>query len=127
MRQLLQRGRICGNLNATCSSARLIQKWIPFETSKVMEVRGRTMTWSSSCPTSMKVDAFPWANFPHRVGLHNSCGTLRQLKHATPSELREPVFSKPMDLLSRHPGAAVNNQIVCFGGAFSGLRGSRLY
>jgi hypothetical protein len=52
----------------------------------------------------MKVDAFPWANFPHRVGLHNSCGTLRQLKHATPSELREPVFSKPMDLLSKVAG-----------------------
>jgi L-lactate dehydrogenase complex protein LldE len=45
------------------------------------------------------VDSFPWARFPHRVGLHNSCGTLRHLKHATASELREPLFSKPMALL----------------------------
>ncbi len=31
-----------------------------------------------------KVDAFPWARFPHRVGLHNSCGTLRRLKTRAP-------------------------------------------
>jgi LUD domain len=42
--------------------------------------------------------------FPHRVGLHDSCGTLRRLKHAKPSELNEPYFSKPMDLLSKVDG-----------------------
>jgi L-lactate dehydrogenase complex protein LldE len=30
----------------------------------------------------LKVEAFPWAEFPHKVGLHNSCGTLRALRHA---------------------------------------------
>ena len=51
-----------------------------------------------------KVEGFPWAEFPHRVGLHNSCSTLRRLKHARPSELHEPFFSKPLDLLSKVEG-----------------------
>jgi L-lactate dehydrogenase complex protein LldE len=40
----------------------------------------------------------------HRVGLHNKCITLRRLKTARPSELNEPFFSKPMDLLSKVDG-----------------------
>jgi L-lactate dehydrogenase complex protein LldE len=60
------------------------------------------------------------------------CGTLRQLKHATLSGLREPVFSKPMDLLSKVAGIefvtpARPDECCGFGGTFSGLRGSRLY
>jgi L-lactate dehydrogenase complex protein LldE len=74
------------------------------ETDAVKEVRARTYELIEFLHDILKVDAFPWARFPHRVGLHNSCGTLRQLKHATPSELREPFFSKPMDLLSKVEG-----------------------
>ena len=40
---------------------------------------------------------------PHRVGLHNGCESLRRRKHAN-SELHEPIFSKPMDLLSKVAG-----------------------
>ncbi len=74
------------------------------QTDVVMEVRARTFELVEFLHDILKVDAFPWARFPHRVGLHNSCGTLRQLKHATPSELHEPFFSKPMDLLSKVEG-----------------------
>jgi L-lactate dehydrogenase complex protein LldE len=70
----------------------------------VKEVRARTYELVEFLHDIEKVDAFPWARFPHRVGLHNSCGTLRRLKHATPSELHEPFFSKPMDLLSKVAG-----------------------
>ncbi len=69
------------------------------QTDEVKEVRSRTFELVEFLHDIQKVDAFPWARFPHRVGLHNSCGTLRRLKHALPSELHEPFFSKPIDLL----------------------------
>ena len=59
---------------------------------EVKEVRARTYELVEFLHDIQKVDAFPWARFPHRVGLHNSCGTLRRLKHAAPSELYEPFF-----------------------------------
>jgi len=68
------------------------------QTAEVKEVRSRTFELVEFLHDILKVDAFPWAKFPHRVGLHNSCGTLRRLKHARPSELHEPFFSKPVDV-----------------------------
>jgi L-lactate dehydrogenase complex protein LldE len=58
------------------------------------------------------------------VGLHNSCGTLRRLGHAKPSELHEPFFSKPLDLLSKVEGIqfvtpARPDECCGFGGTFS--------
>jgi L-lactate dehydrogenase complex protein LldE len=58
------------------------------------------------------------------VCLHNSCGTLRGLRHANASELREPYFSKPEALLSKVEGlefvAASRPDECCgFGGLFS--------
>ena len=49
----------------------------------------------------LKVEAFPWTRFPHKVGLHNSCSTLRKLRTAKASEIDEPFFSKPIDLLRK--------------------------
>lgn len=94
------------------------------QTEAVKEVRARTYELVEFLHDILKVDAFPWAKFPHRVGLHNSCGTLRQLKHAAPSELHEPFFSKPMDLLSKVDGIefvtpARPDECCGFGGAFS--------
>jgi len=74
------------------------------QTPEVKEVRARTFELVEFLHDIEKVEAFPWARFPHRVGLHNSCGTLRRLKHAAPSELHEPFYSKPMDLLSKVEG-----------------------
>lgn len=47
----------------------------------------------------LQIREFPWAEFPHKVGLHNSCGTLRALRTASMSEIDEPFFSKPVALL----------------------------
>jgi L-lactate dehydrogenase complex protein LldE len=94
------------------------------QTAEVKEVRARTFELVEFVHDILKVDAFPWARFPHRVGLHNSCGTLRRLKHAAPSELHEPFFSKPMDLLSKVEGIefvtpARPDECCGFGGTFS--------
>jgi L-lactate dehydrogenase complex protein LldE len=94
------------------------------QTDKVKEVRSRTFELVEFLHDILKIDAFPWARFPHRVGLHNSCGTLRGLKHALPSELHEPFFSKPVDLLSKVDGIefvrpARPDECCGFGGTFS--------
>jgi L-lactate dehydrogenase complex protein LldE len=56
--------------------------------------------------------------------MHSSCGTLRRLKCAAPSELHEPFFSEPMDLLSKIEGIkfaipARQDECCGFGGPFS--------
>src|SRR6201987_6024908 len=67
----------------------------------VKEVRARTFELVEFLHDIQKVDDFPWSRFPHRVGLTNGCGPLGRLKHPPPSELPEPFFSKPLDLLSK--------------------------
>jgi L-lactate dehydrogenase complex protein LldE len=94
------------------------------QTNTVKDVRARTFELVEFLHDILKVDSFPWARFPHRVGLHNSCGTLRRLKHATPSELHEPFFSKPMNLLSKVADIAFAtparpDECCGFGGTFS--------
>lgn len=94
------------------------------QTAEVKEVRTHTYELVEFLHGVLKADAFPWAHFPHRVGLHNSCQTLRRLKHAAPSELNEPYFSKPMDLLSKVSGIefvtpARPDECCGFGGTFS--------
>jgi Uncharacterized conserved protein containing a ferredoxin-like domain len=60
------------------------------QTAAVVDIRARTYELVEFLHDILKVDAFPWARFPHKVGLHNSCGPLRGLRHARASELREP-------------------------------------
>jgi len=94
------------------------------QTGDVADVRARTFELVEFLHDILKVDAFPWARFPHKVGLHNSCGTLRGLHHASPSELHEPFFSKPEALLSKVEGLELvkpsrPDECCGFGGTFS--------
>ena len=94
------------------------------QTAEVKRVRDTTFELVEFLHDVLKVDAFPWAEFPHRVGYHNSCNTLRGLNHARPSELHEPFFSKPLDLLSKVKGItfvepARPDECCGFGGTFS--------
>ena len=50
------------------------------QTETVGEVRARTYELVEFLHDVLKVEAFPWARFPHKVGLHNSCGALRGLR-----------------------------------------------
>jgi L-lactate dehydrogenase complex protein LldE len=72
----------------------------------------------------LQVRDFPWAEFPYKVGLHNSCTALRALGHAAVSEIDTPPFSKPMTLLRGvkdiefvHPQRP--DECCGFGGTFS--------
>ncbi|ELS00030.1 (Fe-S)-binding protein [Gloeocapsa sp. PCC 73106] len=72
----------------------------------------------------LKVSEFPWAEFPHAIGLHNSCSSLRGLGHARQSELMDPFFSKTLDLLTKVRGIELispdrPDECCGFGGTFS--------
>ena len=72
----------------------------------------------------LKVREFPWAKFPHKVGLHIGCAGLRGLGLASTSEIAGPAFSKPLALLSKVKGVqlvkpARPDECCGFGGTFS--------
>src|SRR5262249_36783633 len=71
---------------------------------QVKQHRLRTYESLESLHDIQKVAAFPGAKSPHGVGLQNKCFSWPPLKHESPSELHEPFFSKPMDLLSKVEG-----------------------
>lgn len=62
--------------------------------------------------------------FPHRVGLHQSCHGLRELRLAADSELVGPAFDKPRQLLASLEGIELTklqrrDECCGFGGLFS--------
>jgi L-lactate dehydrogenase complex protein LldE len=72
----------------------------------------------------LNVREFPWANFPHKVGLHVGCAGLRALGLASTSEIAGPAFSKPRALLSMVKGVQLvkptrPDECCGFGGTFS--------
>ncbi|MES1953787.1 (Fe-S)-binding protein [Salinisphaera hydrothermalis] len=94
------------------------------QTAAVKHVRENTFELVEYLHDVLKVDAFPWAKFPHRVGYHDSCNTLRNLGHGKPSELRGPDFSKPRALLQKVEGIELvspsrPDECCGFGGTFS--------
>jgi L-lactate dehydrogenase complex protein LldE len=94
------------------------------QTAAVKAVRERTYELVEFLHDIVKVKAFPWAQFAHRVGLHNGCATLRALREASTSEIVEPQFSKPMSLLSTVKGIQFvmperPDECCGFGGTFS--------
>ena len=62
--------------------------------------------------------------FPHQVGLHQSCHGLRELRLATPSELMEPSQGKTRTLLETIKGISLSDlsrpdECCGFGGTFA--------
>jgi L-lactate dehydrogenase complex protein LldE len=91
---------------------------------EVGRVRERTVELEEFIHDLLKVREFPWAEFPHTVGLHRGCPTLRALHAAKASELDEPPFSKPRLLLSKVKGIrfvspSLTDECCGFGGTFS--------
>ncbi len=94
------------------------------QTEAVRAVRARTYELVEFLHDVLEVRDFPWARFPHRVGYHNGCGSLRGLGHASTSELNVAPFSKPLDLLRGVAGIefvapARPDECCGFGGTFS--------
>ena len=94
------------------------------QTDEVKQVRAKTFELVEFLHDVLKVDEFPWADFPHKVALHNNCQTLRGLNIASASERRVNPFSKPKDLLSKVKGLkfvhlARPDECCGFGGTFS--------
>ena len=90
----------------------------------VTRVRQNTYELVEFLHDVLEIDAFPWAHFPHKVGLHNGCASLRALRTAKMSEIDEPFFSKPLALLSGVKGIRFvtpqrPDECCGFGGTFS--------
>jgi L-lactate dehydrogenase complex protein LldE len=94
------------------------------QTPQVRDVRARTVDLIEFLHDVLQVRDFPWAEFPHVVGLHIGCASLRALRMAKMSEVAERAYSKPMDLLRAVRGIAFvtpkrPDECCGFGGTFS--------
>ena len=94
------------------------------QTASVQRVRRSTYELVEFLHDVLEVRDFPWAEFRHTVGLHNGCASLRALRNASVSEVNEPPFSKPRELLAKVKGirfAQPKRPDECcgFGGTFS--------
>jgi len=72
----------------------------------------------------IKPKALPWAKFPHKVSLHNSCHGVRELGLSSPSERNIPPFNKIKDLIQMVEGIDIRepervDECCGFGGMFS--------
>ncbi len=94
------------------------------QTEEVRKVRESTYELVEFLHDVLKVEALPWARFPHKVAYHANCNALRGIGHARPSELNLPYFSKPLNLLQKVEGVELVNlarpdECCGFGGTFS--------
>lgn len=94
------------------------------QTDEVKKVRASTFELVEFLHDVLKVEALPWAEFPHKVAYHGNCNALRGIGHARPSEIAKPFFSKPLDLLRLVKGVEIVNlarpdECCGFGGTFS--------
>ncbi len=67
---------------------------------------------------------FPWAEFPYRVGLHNSCSALRHRREGSTTEIRRNAFLQTTHPASGRQGHRVRearapDECCGFGGTFS--------
>jgi L-lactate dehydrogenase complex protein LldE len=60
------------------------------QTDEVCEVRARTFELTEFLHDILKVEEFPWATFPHKVGIHYNCNSLRGIGLAQASEVNKP-------------------------------------
>ena len=93
------------------------------ESEDVRALRQRTYELCEFLVDIVEVQAID-ARFPHKVGIHQSCHGLRELRLARSSERREPPFSKLRQLLGQVKDIEIvelNRTDECcgFGGVFS--------
>jgi L-lactate dehydrogenase complex protein LldE len=94
------------------------------QNAKTQQIRSHTFELVEFLHDVLQVREFPWAKFPHKVGIHIGCSTLRGLREASFSEVNGPRFSKPRALLSAVKGIKIVepqrvDECCGFGGTFS--------
>lgn len=94
------------------------------QTDEVKAVRAKTFELVEFLHDILKIEALPWAEFPHKVAYHSNCNALRGIGHARPTELNRPFFSKPLNLLKKVKGLEIvdltrPDECCGFGGTFS--------
>ncbi len=87
------------------------------------ELKAKTFELCEFLTDVLRVDEWP-GKFPHKVGLHQSCHGLRELRMGSSSERVEPSFNKPRQLLQMLDGiefAELTRPDECcgFGGTFA--------
>lgn len=87
------------------------------------ELKAKTFELCEFLVDVVKLDRIP-RSFPHRVGLHQSCHGLRELRLGQSSELVAPAFSKARQLLELVEGVqlvplARADECCGFGGTFA--------
>jgi len=93
------------------------------QTDDVTHVREHTYELVEFLHDFLKVESFPWAEFPHSVAIHNSCSSIRGLGLAKPSEIMGAPFNKTEALLSKVKGLVLvpldrPDDCCGFGGTF---------
>jgi L-lactate dehydrogenase complex protein LldE len=93
------------------------------QTNDVTHVRENTYELIEFLYDILKVEPFPWAEFPHSVAIHNSCSSIRGLGLAKPSEIMGAPFNKTEALLSKVKGLVLvhldrPDECCGFGGTF---------
>ena len=94
------------------------------QTDEVLQVRKNSFELVEFLHDVLGAREFPWAEFPHVIGLHNGCTSLRKLGTASWSEQAMAPWSKPMTLLQAVKGIrfatpARPDECCGFGGTFS--------
>ncbi len=94
------------------------------QTQETVRVREAVRELSEFLHGDLKVETFPKASLPHKVGVHDSCTAVRGLKQARPPELpNRPPYSISRDLLKKMPGLEIveaehADECCGFGGSF---------
>ncbi len=88
------------------------------------ELKRKTFEFSEFLVDVVHLDRLDTIRFPHRVGLHNSCHGLRELRLGRSSERMEPDFSKARQLLQLIPDLELvdltrRDECCGFGGTFA--------
>lgn len=88
------------------------------------ELKKKTFELTEFLTDVRPLESLPNVRFPHRVGLHNSCHGLRELRLGSSSERMLPTFSKARQLLGLVEGLELvelkrNDECCGFGGTFA--------
>ncbi len=87
------------------------------------ELKAKTFELTEFLTDVLKVESLP-GRFPHRVGLHQSCHGLRELRLGSSSERNLPTFNKARRLLASLEGITLTDlkradECCGFGGTFA--------